>query len=52
MCVKRRYRDEIAAKMALAKIGRTDSPDRAKIPRRAYFCASCGGWHLTYMARF
>lgn len=44
---KVRYRDELAARMALA---RTRSPARRKSNRteaRVYKCPACGGWHLT-----
>lgn len=46
-CRKRRYRDEIAAKLALATIQRKDKARRSKSERRAYRCPLCGGWHLT-----
>lgn len=39
---KRRYRDEIAAKLALAKTSRRDSGER-----RYYFCTFCKSFHLT-----
>ncbi len=42
---KRRYRDEIAAKIHLSAIQRYGEP-REKMPVRAYACA-CGSWHLT-----
>lgn len=45
-CRKRRFRDEIAAKLALAGIEQ-DGDVREKAPRRAYRCQACGGWHLT-----
>ena len=44
---KVRYRDELAARMALAK---TRSPARRNSSRdeaSVYRCPSCGGWHLT-----
>lgn len=37
------YRDQLAAKMALAKL--QDGP------RRAYRCGLCGSWHLTSQPR-
>lgn len=43
--MKRRYRDEIAAKLALANIQAKDSPKRPKTEQRAYPCG--GHWHLT-----
>jgi len=36
---KKRYRDEIAAKLVLATID--------KGQKRAYWCSFCRGWHLT-----
>lgn len=47
MCAKRRYRDKIAAKLALASIQADDSSARPKTERRAYRCPRCRGWHLT-----
>lgn len=44
---KWRYRDQIAAKLALADIGRVDSSRRPKSERRPYRCPLCKGWHLT-----
>lgn len=46
-CSKIRYRDSIAAKLALASAQRMDSSGRAKIERRVYRCPRCNGWHLT-----
>lgn len=43
---KRRFLDEIAAMMALTKIGEYGM-DRGKKPTRAYSCRLCDGWHLT-----
>lgn len=48
-CVKIRYRDEIAAKLALAKLGRQDKPGHTEA--RAYPCPACRGWHLTSQKR-
>lgn len=47
-CVKRRFRDEIAALHALGRIAAA-VPDerRPKRPIRAYHCQHCRGWHLT-----
>ena len=45
-CTKRRYRDEAAAGLALARIH--DAGDaRERTPQRAYRCPRCRGWHLT-----
>lgn len=46
-CSKRRYRDRIAALMALASIRRKDGSRRRKTEQRAYRCLNCNGWHLT-----
>ena len=46
-CVKRRYRDWIAAEIALGTIQRVS--DRAVVPKRTYPCPKCNGWHLTSM---
>lgn len=43
---KHRFRDRIAAELALATIHRKDKASRPKRERRAYPCP-CGGWHLT-----
>jgi len=46
-CFKFRYRDEIAAKLALAMIKNQGKASHPKTVRRAYFCPDCRGWHLT-----
>lgn len=46
-CAKVRYRDEIAAQLALATVARQDKTARPKTERRAYRCPKCTGWHLT-----
>jgi hypothetical protein len=47
MCTgKRRYRDEIAAMLALGRIG-DRGRDRGASPVRQYRCPYCHGWHLT-----
>lgn len=47
---KPRYRDELAAKIAAAKVeghaNRHPSGDDWE-PQRAYYCNWCGGFHLT-----
>jgi len=48
---KIRYRDRIAALMALASTRRSDSSRRAKTESRAYRCNHCNGWHLTSKLR-
>lgn len=45
---KFRYRDRIAAQLALATIDDTDPKRREK---RAYRCPLCRGWHLTSQAQ-
>lgn len=42
---KQRYRDRIAALLALSKI--SGETNRVRIERRAYRCEKCRGWHLT-----
>lgn len=46
-CTKHRYRDQIAAKLALAKVRSQDKSHRPKTEQRAYRCPECKGWHLT-----
>lgn len=46
-CAKRRYRDLVSAKLALANIVQRDNPKRFKTEQRAYKCSECKGWHLT-----
>jgi hypothetical protein len=46
-CSKRRYRDRIAALLALASVQRKDGSRRPKTEQRAYRCPDCHGWHLT-----
>ncbi|WP_433337038.1 hypothetical protein [Spirillospora sp. CA-294931] len=44
---KVRFKDRIAATLALATIQRQGRPDRDKMEARAYRCPDCAGWHLT-----
>lgn len=44
-CGKTRFRDEIAAKIAMSKIQVKST--EIKVPTRAYRCHLCSGWHLT-----
>jgi hypothetical protein len=46
-CRKIRYRDRIAALLALATVQARDKPGRPKQERRAYRCPDCRGFHLT-----
>lgn len=48
---KIRYRDALAAKLALASTSRVDSSRRPKTERRYYRCGRCNGWHLTSTGR-
>lgn len=48
---KIRYRDRVAALMALASTHRKDGSSRPKLERRAYRCPDCHGWHLTSKGR-
>lgn len=44
-CSKVKYRDEIAAKLALVKIQRQDKPGHQE--SRVYQCERCRKWHTT-----
>lgn len=44
-CAKRRYRDRVAALMALVSIDKADKHGHDE--QRAYKCPHCKGWHLT-----
>ncbi|MBO2451294.1 hypothetical protein J4573_29665 [Actinomadura barringtoniae] len=44
---KVRFRDRIAANLALATIQRRDRPGREKLEVRVYRCSDCRGFHLT-----
>ena len=44
-CTKRRFRDRIAALLAIESHGR--QKPRHKDTVRAYRCPDCKGWHLT-----
>lgn len=48
-CPKVRYRDELAAKIALASTAAQANrrSDEKRQERRAYRCPRCKGWHLT-----
>lgn len=48
---KVRYRDEIAAKLALASVQHKDGSRRSKSEKRLYHCPCCNGWHLTAKPR-
>lgn len=49
---KVRYRDEVAAKWALAKLQMQDKPrPKGKVEKAAYACSRCRGWHLTSQER-
>lgn len=51
-CPKIRYRDRIAAELALARITNRDRSHRDKTETRTYRCPKCGGgWHLTSKPR-
>lgn len=45
-CKKRRYRDEVAAKLAMASTALKDQR-RIKNEIRTYRCNKCRGYHLT-----
>jgi len=47
-CGKKKYRDKIAAMMAIANIeARGEDRPSGQIPKRAYKCPACHQWHLT-----
>lgn len=48
VCVKVRFRDEVAASGELGRIGRYARNEH--VPVRAYRCDRCEGWHLTSQA--
>lgn len=45
---KRRFRDHDEAVRGLHH-ATTNAPPRKKVPKRAYYCEVCAGWHLTAM---
>lgn len=47
ICTKRRFRDRIAATMALMKNQRSPSYMDTRCEVRCYRCPKCGAWHLT-----
>jgi hypothetical protein len=46
LCGKARYRDKVAAQLALLRLGRVEQR-REKDAVRVYPCPKCKGWHLT-----
>jgi hypothetical protein len=50
-CTKRRFKDRLAALMAMANIEARGEDRNGKVPKRAYLCPRCGGWHLTSQGR-
>lgn len=46
-CTKIRYRDRIAALLALSNARAKDGSRRKKLEQRVYRCPTCKGWHLT-----
>lgn len=49
-CTKRRFKTDVDAKIAMAKIQWKDKPSRLKMEQRVYLCPSCKGYHLTSKA--
>lgn len=47
---KTRYRDELAARMVLAKTRAPGRRSSGREERRAYRCWQCAGWHLSSKA--
>lgn len=50
-CSKVRYRDRIAALIALDRIDDVKRPIGSTREVRAYRCPHCKGWHLTAQAK-
>lgn len=50
-CQKVKYRDRIAALLAMATVRSQDKSHRTKVESRAYYCADCRAWHLTSQKR-
>ncbi|MFV2198779.1 hypothetical protein [Nocardiopsis sp. LOL_012] len=46
-CGKRWFKDRISAELALVAIRSRAETTADKLPRRAYRCPDCKGWHLT-----
>ncbi|WP_433700809.1 hypothetical protein [Nocardiopsis sp. CA-288880] len=46
-CGKRWFKDRISAELAIANIRRYGRAQSERMPRRAYECPACKGWHLT-----
>lgn len=44
---KRRYKDELAAKIALASTRAVTRASTERGEKRIYPCPRCGGWHIT-----
>jgi hypothetical protein len=49
-CRKRRFRDKVAADLAITKRQRNDQR-RERTEVRSYLCPSCHKWHLTSMSK-
>lgn len=45
VCLKQRFITEQLALQTLARIAR--EPDARRKPIRAFYCTTCGGWHVT-----
>ena len=46
-CHKKGFKDEISARLALAKIKNKDDSKRHKQETRVYYCKQCKRYHLT-----
>lgn len=46
-CIKKQYRDEVAAKFTIAMIRTKKHTRRPKEEVRAYRCPNCKKWHIT-----
>jgi formate dehydrogenase maturation protein FdhE len=50
-CRKRKFRDEIAARLALASTRRQRHTHGEKEEASVYHCPICGSWHMTSQVR-
>lgn len=46
-CHKRKYKDKIAAMLALMSCNKSGLKGRSRFENRIYFCEECNAYHLT-----
>lgn len=51
VCIKQRYRDEATAHAEMTRI-QDANINGGRVPQRVYYCANCGGFHLTSQRSF